>query len=113
VIPAGEKKLELRKWRVRLAKVTAILSLTLIGFTTILALAEIALYAFLWINFKRLIEPVRFFINSVIRGVPPSLAMELTRIYRKEVLTKYSVRNLIKMLLTGVEIRRSVKRLRG
>ncbi len=103
----------MREWKVRLTKVTAILSLALLGFTTLLALAEIALYMFLWISFKRLVEPVRFFINAVIRGVPPSLAMELARIYRGEVLANFSVRNLIKILLTGAEIQKSMKRFRG
>ncbi len=105
--------MELRKWRVTLAKVTAIFSIALLGFTVLLALTEVALYAFLWINFKRLTEPVRFFINSVIRGVPPSLAMELTKIYRREVLAKYSVRNLIRLLTMSEGIRKSMKRFRG
>ncbi len=105
--------MELRKWRVTLAKVTAIFSIALLGFTVLLALTEAALYAFLWINFKRLTEPVRFFINSVIRGVPPSLAMELTKIYRREVLAKYSVRNLIRLLTMSEGIRKSMKRFRG
>ena len=102
-----------RKWRATLAKVAAILSIALLGFTALLALTEVALYVFLWINFKRLTEPVRLFINSVIRGVPPSLAMELTRIYRKEVLAKYSVKNLIRLLMIGEGIRKSMKRFRG
>ncbi len=105
--------MKLRGWRVRLAKATMIFSVALLGFTTLLALAEIALYVFLWINFKRLTEPIRFFINSVIRGVPPSLAMELTRIYREEVLRRYSVRNLIKLLSVGGGMRRSMKLSRG
>ncbi len=105
--------MKLRKWRVTLAKVTAIFSIALLGFTTLLALIEVALYAFLWINFKRLTEPVRFFINSVIRGVPPGLAMELARIYRREVLAKYSVRNLIKLLTVGKGMHESMKRFRG
>ncbi len=105
--------MKLRGWRVRLAKVTMISSVALLGFITLLALAEIVLYVFLWINFKRLTEPIRFFISSVIRGVPPSLAMELAGIYRREVLTRYSVRNLIRLLSVGEGIRRSVKRFRG
>ncbi len=105
--------MKLRKWRVTLAKVATVFSIALLGFTTLLALTEIAFYVFLWINFKRLTEPVRFFINSVIRGVPPSLAMELTKIYRREVLVRYSVRNLIRLLTMGEGIRKSVKRFRG
>jgi len=105
--------LRLRGWRATLAKITAILSITLLGFTTLLALVEIALYAFLWINFKRLTEPVRFFINSVARGVPPSLALELTRIYRKEVLARYSVRNFIKLLTMSAGMRKTMKMFKG
>ncbi len=105
--------MKLREWRVTLAKIVAILSIALLGFTTLLALTEIALYALLWINFKRLTEPVKFFINTVIRGVPPSLAIELTGIYKREVLAKYSIRNLIKLLTIGKGIRESVKRFRG